>query len=179
MIDAVKLLKKIKKDRRSQKIKAPEIGRIKWVAGCKRYYFTSITATNGVAKDNYQFTTTCLNNLVRKYKFTSVICCIDFKWEQPIGSSRFSGIINPKNQLYQLITNNTIIVLPETGNILSGMSTTLGIKLLKSHKRKEITVIDDCSIQCVSFIEKKYSVDKHCVVLEILKDSDIDKRLEE
>ena len=160
--------------------KPPLLPRINW-KNAKRYYIYGYAATTYEnTKDNVIFSYECLNKMVHTNVYNSLPCNYNFNNDYLIGSGKLTGLqLDNKNNIYRVIANIVVVVNIEFARKINEMNCSLSVTdvshVLQGNKR----IITDCKVISLSLIDKKGTVDKYCTIFEILKDEDIDKRLEE
>lgn len=189
--DAIEILKQI----RGRRKKAKKLtGDVKWKPKSskhpyqmlnwkskKRFYVQGLIATNNLCKDNVIIRPEVLEELAQRNRATSYPVYYNFDEQLLLGQAKIPGC-EKKGRSYQLLGDLTLIVPTKFAEKLSNMGLTILLRDVKEHQSmvgsRKVRVITKCKIESVSLVPKKELIDDACVIKEILKDSDIDKRLE-
>lgn len=168
-------LRMSKKLKKKQKVHEVTV-KVDW-RNAKRFYVTAIAATtNPQAKDDLIFTSESFERIIALNKFTMVNLMYNFS-NKVIGNGKFTGILK-ENGIYKLVANLIVIAPIDFAQHIPQMGCAIAMNGVKGNKQNGKKYIDQFNIVSISLIEKDYAVDDYCIVKEILKDEDIDKRLE-
>lgn len=174
---------KNKKVNKRKYMEPNNLKRIDW-GGSKRYYISSVIATNSVEDDGIKIGANVIRRAFAQNKFTSfpvfIGCDTD---DAPIGNCRLShlsSIVVKGKEIIKLNASSTLIVPREIAERLSNSHT---VAIYKADKKKIVAkknykLIKKADIIGVGLVDKKDSADEYCGISSILKDEDIDKKLE-
>jgi len=183
--NAKALLRKAKDRKKITKAKLKQsvnpYKRISW-ANAKRYYIYGIVASdNPHPKDNIVYTQDLITQLAQRHRSVdSFPVYYNFDTERLIGSARLNGVMRDGGRYY-LLGAVTVVVPLKFAERMDKMYLGLGVSAEKSQIRRttDQKLITGGKVISISLISKDKVCDPLCKVNQILKDADIDRRLEE
>jgi hypothetical protein len=173
-MDAIQFLREIK--RKKKRVEQPIINSM---LNGKRYYIYCYAASTSIdTKDGIVFTEESFRQCCEKRQHFSYKVLYNFDKEIILGSGKLSGV-EYSNGVYKLVANLVIVCEHAFSLKLNDLFCSLGVKPLSSYKKNGKRYVEKFKVEYLSLIDKKLTVDKYTKIFNILKDEDIDKRLEE
>jgi len=153
---------------------------VNWKENAKRYYVTAVCAsTNEKAKDNIVFLKESFERIIALNKFNMFTLLHNFNTNRIIGNAKITGIEHDSScGIFKAIANLIVVAPMQFAQNINKMGCAIAMNNVKGYKKGDKKFIESFDIVNMSLIDIGLSVDKYCIVKEILKDEDIDKRLE-
>ncbi len=136
-----------------------------------------IMTSNPNPDDKIVFTPDLIDKLAIA-KYTVVPCYFNFDKDKLLGQSRINGR-DVKDGVMRLIASTTVLLPKKLAEKLDQLTLAVKVSTDSYQKLNNKYVLKNCKLQSVSLIPKKNATDPFCIILETLKDSDIEERLAE